>query len=124
MKHTILILEDEKPLVDAISIKLRSRGYETVTARSTEQALDYLKNGVKVEVIWLDHYLLGEKTGLDFLAEIKAHDEWKRIPCFVVTNTATQDKKKTYIKLGVEKYFVKAESHLEDIIKEIDKNID
>jgi DNA-binding response OmpR family regulator len=58
LNKTILIVEDERPLANAIKIKLELNGFETVTARSVAQALDYLENINEINAIWLDHYLL------------------------------------------------------------------
>ena len=40
---TILIVEDEKPLLDAIKIKLEKRGFTTVTARTVVEAKKYVE---------------------------------------------------------------------------------
>src|SRR5574343_495044 len=118
-KHTILVLEDEIPLQDAIKAKLEISGFAVVTCRTVEQALGYLKDIEKVAVIWLDHYLLGQKDGLDFVAEVKNNEVWKHIPIFVVSNTASQEKVGTYLSLGVTKYFTKSDYRLDQIIADI-----
>ncbi|HOZ55748.1 MAG: Phosphate regulon transcriptional regulatory protein PhoB [Parcubacteria group bacterium ADurb.Bin316] len=120
---TILIVEDEKPLLDAISIKMQKSGYETVSARTVEQALNYLNDIQKINVIWLDHYLLGKESGLDFLVKIKGDKNYKDIPVFVVSNTAGHDKITSYLNLGAVKFYVKAEKRLDEIINDINKYI-
>lgn len=120
----ILILEDEKPLLAAIKKKLEDEGFSTVSARSVEQALDYLDQLEKIDAIWLDHYLLGKEDGLDLVAKLKEDgSKWKDLPVFVVSNTASADKVKTYLELGVEKYYTKADNKLEDIINSIKKSL-
>ncbi len=121
---TVLVVEDERPLADAIALKLKKNDFEVVTARSVEQALDYLKGEVVIDAIWLDHYLLGKENGLDLVMKLKASDgRWKDIPVFVVSNTASPEKVQSYIRFGVNKYFVKAENRLDDIIAEIRKSL-
>jgi DNA-binding response OmpR family regulator len=123
-KKIILIVEDEEPLQNAIKIKLEQNGFSTVCARSADQALGYL-NDMKVNAVWLDHYLLGKKNGLDIVTKMKSDGKkWKEIPIFVVSNTASEDKIQSYLKLGIEKYFTKAENSLENIINDISKTID
>ncbi|MFA6553591.1 MAG: response regulator [Patescibacteria group bacterium] len=112
----VLIVEDELPLQTAIKKKLETSGFSTITARTVDQALDYLKSLDKVDVIWLDHYLLGSKTGLDFVTEVKNSPVWKTIPIFVVSNTASADKVTSYLQLGVEKYYTKSDYRLDEII--------
>ena len=119
----ILIVEDEQPLQRAVKTKMEKEGFEVITARSFAQAVDYLTNIDPVDAIWLDHYLLGKGTGLDFLIEVKKNDAWKSVPVFVVTNTATPDKQQSYLQLGVEKYLVKASIKLDEIVLDIKKSI-
>lgn len=121
--HVILIVEDEKPLQDAIVAKFGTCNCQTVGARSVEQAINYLNDLEKVDVIWLDHYLLGSEDGIDFVEKVKKNEKWKNIPIYVVSNTATQEKVGSYIKLGIEKYYVKADNKLGDIVGDILKNL-
>lgn len=116
----VLVVEDERPLSDAIKSKLEKSGFGVVTARSVEQAMAYFSEAVKIDAIWLDHYLLGSESGLDFVAKIKQDDSaWKKIPIFVVSNTASADKVQSYLRLGVNKYYTKSDHKLEEIINDI-----
>jgi CheY-like chemotaxis protein len=121
-KKVALVVEDERPLSEAIKFKLEKHGFEVVTARTAQQALGYLEDLDQVDFIWLDHYLMGEETGLDFLSRIKNNHKWRGLPVFVVSNTATQAKIHSYIDLGINKYYTKVEHRLDDIIADI-KNV-
>ena len=123
-KKVILVVEDEKPLLEAIKLKLEKRGFEVVSARSIEQAENYIHELTKVDVIWLDHYLIGKGNGLDFIAWCKGDNNEKcnLIPIFVVSNTASDDKVSSYMSLGATKFFVKSNHKLDEIITEISKN--
>lgn len=121
-KHdcTILVVEDEQPLATAIKTKLKQTGHDVVTARSTEQAYRYLSEIDNVCLVWLDHYLLGGESGLDLVRKMKEEgSEWRQVPIVVVSNTASQDKVKNYLHLGVEKYFTKSNEALGDIIDDV-----
>lgn len=118
MSHTALVVEDDLSLAKAINKKLQLSGFATVTARSVDDALK-LMDDTPPNVIWLDHYLLGNKDGIDFASKVKAHDEWKHIPMYVVSNTASTDKLDLYTKLGVDRYYVKADHRLDEIIADI-----
>lgn len=119
----ILVVEDERPLAKIIQDKLSSVEYEFVSVINVKDALVALSEN-KIDLIWLDHYLIGEESGLDLVAEVKAKEEWKNIPIFVVSNTASQDKVQTYMKLGADKYYVKSEHTLEEIIKDVKESIE
>lgn len=116
----ILVVEDEPSLLEAINIKLTKSGFEVITARSVMQARNQVENIKDINVIWLDHYLLGKEDGLDFITWCKAEGtSYKSIPIFVVSNTASPDKIQIYLRLGAEKYYVKAEKRLDNIISDI-----
>ena len=125
LKKVILVLEDERPLLEAIKIKLEKNNFEVVSARTIDQAKGYVNDLLRIDVIWLDHYLIGKGDGLDFIAWCKEVDNIKcnSIPIFVVSNTASIDKMSTYMSLGAKKYFVKSNHKLDEIIKEIEKSL-
>jgi len=139
----ILVIEDERPLLEAIKIKLEKSGFGVIAARSVEQAfnanakvekngfgiitiqsieqaLDYLEDLEQVDAIWLDHELLGKEDGLDFVSKFKANGgRWNEIPIFVVSNMTNPSKVQSYVKLGVTKYYIKVDHRLDEIIKDI-----
>lgn len=118
--RVILVLEDERPLMNAIKIKLEKNGFDVVSARSVKQALSYLDDIPELAAIWCDHYVLGKEDGLVFVAKLKSDNgDLRKIPIFVVSNTASDEKVKAYMHLGVDKYFVKAEHRLDEIIADI-----
>jgi DNA-binding response OmpR family regulator len=121
----ILVVEDEKPLLEAIKLKLERNGFEVVTARSIEQAKSYTVDLVRIDGIWLDHYLMGKEDGLDFISWCKTPDnnKCKNVPVFIVSNTASPDKVASYIALGAQEYFVKSNHRLDDIIDAMKKHI-
>lgn len=116
---TILVIEDEDLLLRAISKKLELSGLNAVTCTSGEQALDYLSNLLELpDVIWLDYHLK-EMNGLDFLKKVKDNALWAKIPVVIVSNSASEEKVHSMLALGAEKYILKAEYRLDDIIKTV-----
>jgi len=118
MSQTALVVEDDLSLAKAINKKLELSGFNTVTARSVDDALQCMSSE-QPSVIWLDHYLLGEKDGIDFAGAVKANDDWKHIPLYIVSNTASNDKVASYNRLGINRYYVKADHRLDEIIADI-----
>lgn len=119
-KMTVLLIEDERPLSNIIEEKLVKAGFDVVTARTIDQGLGYMEDIDAIDAVWLDHYLLGGKTGFNFITELKtAGSKWAKIPIFVVSNTASEENLRSYMRLGVTKYFVKAEHRLNDITEDI-----
>lgn len=141
-KKTILVIEDERPLLRVVSAGLEKKGFNViaarsveeafntelekdgmgaVTVRSIEQALMYIESLERVDAIWLDHHLLGEENGLDFVKKFKANGgKWSAIPVFVVSNAASPKTIQSYIDGGATKYYIKSNHRLEEIIKDIE----
>ncbi|MDO8183432.1 MAG: response regulator [bacterium] len=119
-QKTALVIEDERPLAKIIQAKLEKGGFDVITARTVDQGLEYLEEVPDIDVIWLDHYLPGDKSGLDFVAKIKGPgSKWVKVPIFVVSNTASNSNVRSYLQLGVTKYSVKAEHRLDEIVGEM-----
>lgn len=122
---TILVIEDERPLLEAIKIKLEKNDFKVLNARSINDAKNLSQETEKIDAIWLDHYLLGKEDGLDFIIWCKddTNLKCKNIPVFIVSNTASSDKVASYMSLGARKYFVKANHKLDEIISEIKNSL-
>ncbi|MFA5841698.1 MAG: response regulator [Candidatus Paceibacterota bacterium] len=145
-KRTILVIEDDRPLLEVINTKLEKSGFGVISARSVEeafnarleknglgiitaqgieQALKYLEDLGRIDAIWLDHHLLGEEDGLDFVKKFKANGgKWSKIPVFVVSNAASPKTVKSYILSGVSKYYVKSDHRLDEIVEDIKSLLD
>ena len=140
-KKTILVIEDERSLLDVVNSRLQKKGFGVMTARSVDEvfnagleaegvgiiaassikkALEYIQDLEKIDAIWLDHNLIGKENGFDLVKKIKANGgRWKKIPIFVVSNSEGVDIVKSYVRLGVNKYYIKSNHRLDDIIKDI-----
>ena len=145
-KKAILVIEDERPLLEVINAKLEKSGFNVIAARSVEQAfnaqleksnvgvitvrtieqaLEYLDRLEKIDAIWLDHHLLGKEDGLDFVRKFKANGgRAKSVPVFVVSNAASPKTVKSYLQSGVSKYYVKSDHRLDEIIADIESFLD
>ncbi len=118
MKKTVLLVEDDISLMNAIKIKLEKSNFSVVCASTSADALKQVQD-TPVDAIWLDHYLLGTGTGLDFLEQIKNAPKFKHIPAFIVSNTASPEKRRAYLQLGATQFYIKAEHRLGEIIDDV-----
>lgn len=123
MKKTeILIVEDEKVQSEAISLKLEEYGYTPLVGESVAEARTLLENHPGIQLIILDHYL-PNADGLTLLAFLKQDERYKNIPIFLITNSVDDETKYHYMEMGTNKYFAKANTPLEQIIKEMRKTL-
>lgn len=114
---TIMVVEDETLLLQAISKKLKVSNFGVLSCSTGKQALDYLNNLTELpDAIWLDYYL-DDINGLAFMQELKTHENWSGIPVIVVSNSASPEKVHNILALGAKKYILKAEHRLDEIIE-------
>lgn len=113
---TIMVVEDETLLLQAITKKLKLSNLDVVSCSSGKQAVDYLESMDELpDAIWLDYYLK-DMNGLAFMQEIKTNPKWNHLPVVVVSNSASPDKVHNMLGLGAKKYVLKAEYRLDEII--------
>ncbi len=113
---TIMVVEDEVLLLQAITKKLKLSGMDVLSCSSGQQAVDYLNSIDELpDAIWLDYYLK-DMNGLAFMQELKSHKKWEGIPVLVVSNSASPEKVHNMLGLGAKKYILKAEYRLDEII--------
>ncbi|MET0779339.1 MAG: response regulator [Candidatus Saccharimonadales bacterium] len=113
---SVMVVEDEELLLQAITHKLKSSDIGVLSCMSGEQAFDYLGSVTKLpDAIWLDYYLK-DTNGLAFMERVKTNPDWARIPVLAVSNSASPDKVYHMLALGVRKYILKADYRLDEII--------
>lgn len=116
---TIMVVEDETLLLQAITKKIKLSNMDVLSCSSGQQAIDYLNNLEELpDAVWLDYYLK-DMNGLAFMQQLKANPKWADIPVLVVSNSASPDKVNTMLGLGAKKYILKAEYRLDEIINMI-----
>lgn len=119
---TILIVEDDKQLLDSYKELIESAGYVCLTASDGYQGLDTMakQNGV-VELVLLDLMMPGV-DGLEVLKAIKANSEkYGNVPVIVLTNMTSDAVIKEAFDLGASSYLVKTDIDYEGLIKELSK---
>lgn len=113
----VMVVEDEKLLLEAITKKLSISGYMVVAYSEGKRALqDLLLKKVVPDIIWLDYYL-GDMNGIEFMQGLNTSSI--AIPVLIVSNSADDHKVKTVLGLGAKKYILKAQYRLEEIISEL-----
>jgi len=115
-KKIVMVVEDETLLLSAIEKKLTASGYQVIPCTSGEEALSFLSTATKMpSVIWLDYYLGGMDAN-GFVTQLKKDEKTAHIPVVIVSNSASEEKKKEMLALGVTRYILKAQYKLDDIM--------
>ena len=112
---TILLVEDEPALLEAVKLKFDKEGVGTYTAVTGEQALEVLKK-VTPTLVWLD-ILLPRMNGLEVLKNMREDPKLKDQPVIVVSVSAGPEKIKQAFGLSVLDYLIKSEYTIDEIVK-------
>jgi DNA-binding response OmpR family regulator len=121
MDQTILIIEDEVPLREALNMKLTKEGYKVLQAPDGEAGLNMAKTQ-KVDLILLD-ILMPKLNGLDVLKGIKSNPALQKIPVIVLTNLPEESTKTKVNELGAQEYLVKSNVPIEEIVGKIKEHL-
>ncbi len=118
----ILIVEDEKELLESYKELVESAGYVCMTASDGYEGLDTLsKNVGGIDLVLLDLMMPGV-DGLEVLRAVKADpDKYGDIPIIVLTNMTSENVIKESFDLGSSSYLVKTDMDYQGLVKELTK---
>lgn len=67
---TILHIEDDAAVAEAMRLLLRSSGYRAVSAATGDEAMRLVEGGLRPDVVIIDYQLRGGTTGTDAVEDI------------------------------------------------------
>jgi len=83
-RATVLLVEDDADIRDAVDVVLRDQGYRVIPAIDGQVALEMLMAGAKPHVILLD-LMMPRVNGFEFLQRAREILNLARIPVIVVS---------------------------------------
>ena len=118
----ILIIEDEKSLLDSYAELVESAGHVAMKAADGYQGLDLLANNLdQIDIVLLDLMMPGV-DGLEVLKTIKNNeDKYGTMPIIILTNMTSESVVKEALNIGATSYLVKTDLDYEGLVKELDK---
>lgn len=121
-KRKILIAEDDPSLRKVLLKKLESSGYKVLEASDGEMAIN-LALEEKPDLVILDE-LMPKFTGTGVVKRIRGDDDWgSKVPVFILTNIDEGTNTYEQVKDLANKYFIKSDTSLDVIIKEIESTL-
>ena len=117
--HKILIVEDDQPMLDALTDNLLAAGFnQLLMARNGQDALDLtLKNSP--DLILLD-IVLPKMDGMTMLKKLREDPLGKKTKVILLTNLTADDSILSGIVSGEPAYYlVKAEHSIKDVIDKV-----
>ncbi|MCX6762410.1 MAG: response regulator [Candidatus Moranbacteria bacterium] len=122
MKKTILIVEDELPMLKALADKFALEGFEILEAKDGEEGLK-TATSKKPDLIILDIFM-PVMDGKVMFQKLRG-DEWgKTVPVIILTNLNPDDKTlDDLMKNGPSYYFIKSKWKLEELVSKVKKEL-
>ena len=115
MSHgKILVVDDDRWLVDVLARELETAGYEVKRAEHTIDAIQAVDTFCP-DVITLDLFMPGP-NGIVLLHELQSHSDLSRIPVVVCTNSAHDLPTDSLEQYGVRRILDKTRMHPSDIV--------
>jgi phosphate regulon transcriptional regulator PhoB len=105
MPKKILVVDDEKDIVDLITYNLEKEGFSTIKAYNGESALELVK-AKKPDMVILDLMLPGIR-GLEVCKFIRKNPETETLPIIMLTAKGDQVDKILGLEMGADDYITK-----------------
>ena len=116
-KSSILLVEDDKMIVQMYQLRLEEEGFEVFSTDKGTEALAWAKEH-QPDLVLLD-IILPEVDGFTILQQLKSDQSTKKIPVLLLTNLAQETDRQRGIELGAEEYFVKSQHTPADIMETV-----
>lgn len=106
-KRSVLIVDDDKFLLDMYGMKLQGEGFAVQTALSVDEALKALRGGFRADVILFD-LIMPERDGFSFLESLSAENLGGGAIRIALTNESDDATRARAMELGAHLVIVKA----------------
>lgn len=117
-KKTILVVDDEPGILEAVSIMLEDEGYNVSTTANGED-VENLRNGSLPDLILLD-VLLSGKDGREITRVLKSKPETKKIPIIMIS--AHPSAEKSIKECGADDFLPKP-FDIDDLLARVEKQL-
>lgn len=118
-QRKILLIEDEIPMLQALTDTFKNAGFDTFTAQDGEEGLTKAFY-VHPDIIVLD-ILMPKLDGMEVLRRLRADDWGNKIPIVLLTNVSPEGSKilQGIVAYQPAYYLVKSDVTLQDILDKI-----
>lgn len=113
----VLVVEDDRFLINVYRVKLSKQGYEVEVALNGVEGKEKLEK-FQPDVILLD-LVMPKMDGFEFLAYLAQQPQRTKIKVIVTSNLGQPEDRERVMQLGADQYIVKTDTTLTEIIKMI-----
>ena len=118
MKPKILVVDDSPTIRKFISIALKIKGYEIISASDGMEALELLPND-KIDLVITD-LNMPNIDGFNLIERIRSNENFLNTPIIVMSNLSDSEDIERAMQLGANSYIIKPFDQ-NNIIKEVAK---
>jgi two-component system, OmpR family, alkaline phosphatase synthesis response regulator PhoP len=120
IKTKVLIVDDDKFLLNMYSIKFSKNDYEVNAASSGEEVFSKIKEGYNPDIILLDVIMPG-MDGFAVLERIKKENLVPNVLIIMLTNQGQLSDIEKAKEFGVNGYIIKATSIPSEVVEEVNR---
>ena len=120
MSTKVMIVDDDKFLLNMYALKFKANGFEIDTACGGDDALAKLKAGSKPDILITD-LIMPKMDGFAFVSEVKNGKLAEQATIIVLTNQGQSSDIDKAVALGVDGYIVKATTIPSEVVEEVKK---
>jgi DNA-binding response OmpR family regulator len=102
----VLVADDEPHIGRIIQMKLEQGPFRVTLAYDGRQALDALEREGDVDLVLLD-LMMPQLSGLDVLAEMRASERFRELPCIILTAAGQEQQYRQAMALGATDFMTK-----------------
>lgn len=117
-KYKVLIVDDDKFLLDMYSLKFSESGFEVISAFGSVDALEKLENGASPDGILLD-VVMPTMDGFEFLEKIREDNLAPNSKVIILSNLGQQSDIDRGAALGAVGYIVKANATPSEVVAKV-----
>jgi len=118
--YKILIVDDDKFLLDMYSTKFTQSGFDVMAAMGSVDAIEKLKNGFAPDVILTD-ILMPSMDGFEFIETVKKDKLAEGSKIVILSNKGESSDIDKGVALDVDGYIIKASSIPSEVVEEVNK---
>jgi len=115
--YKILIIDDDKFLLDMYSIKFTESHFEVSTADNGEDALAKVESGLRPDIYLVD-LLMPKLDGFQLISKLHEKGIGKEAAIVILSNLGQKEDIDKGLKLGVDGYIVKASATPSEVVSQ------
>ena len=121
-KGTVLLVDDDKFLVEMYAAKFAREGYTVQACLSAESALEKLRSGLNPDAILFD-LIMPERDGFSLLQTLRDEHLGGNAVKIALTNQSDDSEREKATQFGADRYIVKASMIPSEVVNAVGEEI-